>query len=95
MLAYADAAAQGMLAAAAKEAVLAAELYNNAADTGYSALAQFTLGSLLLRCGEVRQYLYFCASKASNLSALAQFTLGSQLLRCGERIRQAVPSALF
>jgi hypothetical protein len=52
-----------------------------------SALAQFTLGSLLQRCGEVRQYLYFCTSKASNMSALAQFTLGSLLLRCGE-VRQ-------
>ena len=47
--------AQGRTAQAAKEAVLAAELFTNAGDVGHTALAQFTLGSLLLRCAEVRQ----------------------------------------
>jgi len=51
-------AAQGLMAAAAKEAVLAAELYTNANDAGHTALAQFTLGSLLLRCGEVCFLVY-------------------------------------
>ena len=47
--------AQGRTAVAAKEAVLAAELFNNAGDVGNTALALFTLGSQLLRCAEVRQ----------------------------------------
>jgi hypothetical protein len=37
------------------QATLAAELFCNAADYGHTALAHFMLGSLLLRCGEVRQ----------------------------------------
>ena len=48
-------AAEGFMAAAAKEAVLASELFCNAGDYGHTALAHFTLGSLLLRCSEVRQ----------------------------------------
>jgi tetratricopeptide (TPR) repeat protein len=48
-------ASQGLIAAAAKEAVMAGELFSNADDTGHAALAQFTLGGLLLHCGEVRQ----------------------------------------